>query len=179
MTSKMNFPWLDRNHKNLDASLRRKTDVRSILLPPKGTCVRRQAGLYQGWKHWKALSDASNTASFPFDGLVSGVADGTGSQSTMNFGTECQSVRTEGRRQAVYQYQFCMTPTRPRKVEAAATAPSATFRPSGGSGSVAGPTITSAAFLGLKREPWQEQTNAARSLDHMLTGQPWCVQMAE
>ena len=37
----------------------------------------------------------------------------------------------------------------------------------------AGPTITSAPFLGLKTEPWQEQTNASRSLDHMLTGQPW------
>src|SRR5215472_13040787 len=71
------------------------------------------------------------------------------------------------------RYQFCMKPTCPRKVEAAATAPSATFRPSAGSGSGAGPTITSAAFLGLKTEPWQEQTNASRSLDHMLTGQPW------
>jgi hypothetical protein len=78
-----------------------------------------------------------------------------------------------GTRPNVYPYQFCMKPTRPKKVEAAATAPSATFRPSAGSGSGAGPTITSAPFLGLKTEPWQEQTNASRSLDHMLTGQPW------
>ena len=57
--------------------------------------------------------------------------------------------------------QFCMNPTRPKKVEVAATAPSTTFKPSGASGSGAGPAITSAPFLGLKEEPWQEQTNAS------------------
>src|SRR5262245_20024604 len=57
--------------------------------------------------------------------------------------------------------QFCMNPTRPKKVEVAATAPSTTFKPSGASGSGAGPAITSSPFLGVKKEPWQEQTNSS------------------
>src|SRR6516165_6590622 len=66
-----------------------------------------------------------------------------------------------------------VAPTRPSKVEATTTAPSATFRPRAGNGRGAGPPITSAPFLGSNTEAWQEQTNALRSLDHMLTGHPW------
>ena len=72
-----------------------------------------------------------------------------------------------------------MTPTCPEKVEATVTTPSLSFSPSAASGRGAGPPITSAAFLGSKIEAWQEQTNALRSFDHMFTGQPWCVQIAE
>jgi len=51
-------------------------------------------------------------------------------------------------------------PTRASKVEATATAPSAAFTASAGSGRGAGPPITSAPFLGSKTEAWQEQTKA-------------------
>src|SRR5579872_108552 len=74
--------------------------------------------------------------------------------------------------------QPCVPPTRPVKVEATVTTPSLSFSPSEGSGRGAGPKSTSAPFLGSKIEPWQEQTNALRSVDHMFTGQPWCVHTA-
>jgi hypothetical protein len=75
--------------------------------------------------------------------------------------------------------QFCVTPTRPEKVDATVTTPPLSFSPSAARGRGAGPDITSAAFLGSKIEAWHEQTNAFCSFDHMFTGQPWCVQIAE
>jgi len=49
-------------------------------------------------------------------------------------------------------------PTRLEKAAATVTTPSATFRPREGKGRGAGPSITSAPFLGSKTEPWHEQT---------------------
>ena len=77
-----------------------------------------------------------------------------------------------GRTRVPQPNQVGEAPTRPEKVEATMTAPSLTFRASEGSGRGAGPPTTSAPLRGSKSEPWQEQTNALRSFDHMFTGQP-------
>src|SRR5215468_4258507 len=63
----------------------------------------------------------------------------------------------------IYYNQAGMKPTRPENVEATMMVPFLTFSPSAGSDRGAGPSTTSAPFLGSKTEPWQEHTNASRS----------------
>jgi hypothetical protein len=70
-------------------------------------------------------------------------------------------------------------PTGPLNPPATTKRPLSLLSGSPANGAGAGPKITFALFFGSYVEPWHEQTMAIFSVDQWITGQDWCVHMAE